>query len=148
VKALLQRVSSASVEVDCAQIASIQSGLLVFLGVATGDSEEQVGWLAEKVLGLRIFPGEGAEAAKPMNRSVVDVSGEILVVSQFTLAADTSRGRRPGFSTAAAPEQAEPLYEAFVAELRKEVAVQTGQFGADMQVSLVNDGPVTFMLER
>lgn len=147
-KALLQRVSSASVEVGGEQIAGIQSGLLVFLGVATGDSHEQVVWLADKVVGLRIFPGEGADAAKPMNRSVVDVGGEILVVSQFTLAADTRRGRRPGFSTAAAPDLAEPLYEAFVAELRKSVAVQTGIFGVDMQVALVNDGPVTFMLER
>ncbi len=147
-KALLQRVSSASVEVGGAQIASIRSGLLVFLGVVTGDTQQQVTWLADKVIGLRIFPGEGSDAAKPMNRSVVDVGGEILVVSQFTLAADTSRGRRPGFSTAAAPEIAEPLYEAFVAELRKTMPVQVGQFGADMQVALVNDGPVTFLLER
>ena len=149
-KALLQRVSSASVEVDGAQIASIQSGLLVFLGVATGDTQQQVTWLADKVTGLRIFPGSGtgSDAEKPMNRSVVDVGGEILVVSQFTLAADTSRGRRPGFATAAAPEAAEQLYEAFVAELQKTMPVQVGQFGADMQVALVNDGPVTFLLER
>lgn len=147
-KALLQRVSSATVEVGGKQIAGIQSGLLVFLGVAAGDTQEQVNWLADKVTGLRIFPGQSADVAKPMDRSVVDVGGEILVVSQFTLAADTSRGRRPGFSTAAAPELAEPLYEAFVAELRKTIPVQTGQFGADMQVALVNDGPVTFLLER
>ncbi|MCR9260032.1 MAG: D-aminoacyl-tRNA deacylase [Pseudomonadaceae bacterium] len=147
-KALLQRVSSATVEVGGKQIAGIQSGLLVFLGVAAGDTQEQVNWLTDKVTGLRIFPGQSTGVAKPMDRSVVDVGGEILVVSQFTLAADTSRGRRPGFSTAAAPELAEPLYEAFVAELKKSVPVQVGQFGADMQVALVNDGPVTFLLER
>jgi D-tyrosyl-tRNA(Tyr) deacylase len=147
-KALLQRVSSATVEVGGKQIAGIQSGLLVFLGVATGDTRQQVNWLADKVTGLRIFPGQSTDVAKPMDRSVVDIGGEILVVSQFTLAADTSRGRRPGFSTAAAPELAEPLYEAFVAELKKSVPVQVGQFGADMQVALVNDGPVTFLLER
>ncbi|XOV84068.1 MAG: D-aminoacyl-tRNA deacylase [bacterium] len=147
-KALLQRVSRASVEVDGQQIAAIQTGLLVFLGVAAGDTEEQVVWLADKTLGLRIFPGAGADVLKPMNRSVLDVGGEILVVSQFTLAADTGKGRRPGFSTAAPPELAQALYEAFVTELGRKAPVQTGRFGADMQVSLVNNGPVTFMLER
>lgn len=147
-KALLQRVSRASVEVGGQQIAGIQSGLLVFLGVAAGDSVEQARWLADKTLGLRIFAVKDADSDGAMNHSVVDVGGEILVVSQFTLAADTSRGRRPGFSTSAPPDVAEPLYLEFVAELKQKVAVQTGRFGADMQVALINDGPVTFMLER
>ncbi|MAT84957.1 MAG: D-tyrosyl-tRNA(Tyr) deacylase [Gammaproteobacteria bacterium] len=144
-KALLQRVTEAAVTVDGERIASIGPGLLVFVGVQPGDGPEDVDWLAGKVLALRIFP----DADKPMNRSVTDVGGELLLVSQFTLAADTRRGNRPGFSTAAPPEQAERLYDAFVAELRRRWdRVATGRFGADMQVSLINDGPVTFLLER
>jgi D-aminoacyl-tRNA deacylase len=144
-KALLQRVTEAAVAVDGERIAAIGPGLLVFLGVEPDDGAAEVDWLAAKVLALRIFP----DGDKPMNRPVVDVGGELLVVSQFTLAADTRRGNRPGFSNAAAPEHAEALYEAFVAALRgRGAAVATGRFGADMQVSLVNDGPVTFMLER
>ena len=144
-KALLQRVTEAAVTVDGERIASIGPGLLVFVGVQPGDGPEDVDWLAGKVLALRIFP----DADKPMNRSVTDVGGELLLVSQFTLAADTRRGNRPGFSTAAPPEQAERLYDAFVAEVRRRWdRVATGRFGADMQVSLVNDGPVTFLLER
>jgi len=141
---LLQRVREAAVHVSGEQVASIGRGLLVFVGVAPQDGDEQVRWLADKTLGLRIFPDDD----KAMNRSVVDVHGEILVVSQFTLTADTSRGNRPGFSTAAAPEVARDIYERFVSRLEEAVAVRTGRFGADMQVSLVNDGPVTFMLER
>ena len=143
-KVLLQRVSEAAVTVDGRQVASIGRGLLAFLGVAQGDDEAAASWLADKTLGLRIF----ADDEKPMNRSVTDIGGEILVVSQFTLAADTSRGRRPGFSSAAEPASAERLYEFFLAELRKTTPIQSGVFGADMQVSLVNDGPVTFLLER
>jgi len=143
-KVLLQRVSEASVEVSGECVASIGPGLLALVGVAPEDGEEQLQWLADKTLGLRIFP----DAAKPMNLSVADVSGELLVVSQFTLAADTSRGRRPGFSGAAAPQHAEAVYDRFVEVLRETMPVQTGVFGADMQVSLINDGPVTFLLER
>lgn len=144
-KALLQRVTGAAVDIDGERVARIGPGLLVFLGVEPDDTDAQVEWLAAKVLALRIFP----DADKPMNRSVVDVSGEILVVSQFTLAADTSRGNRPGFSSAAPPEIAEARYEAFVAALRGRYGrVAVGRFGADMQVSLVNDGPVTFLLQR
>ena len=143
-KVLLQRVSEASVEVAGECVASIDSGLLALVGVAPEDGEEQLQWLADKTLGLRIFP----DAAKPMNLSVADVSGELLVVSQFTLAADISRGRRPGFSGAAAPQHAEAVYDRFVEVLRETIPVQTGVFGADMQVSLINDGPVTFLLER
>lgn len=144
-RALLQRVRQASVTVEDEVIASIGPGLLVFLGVFPQDGNEQIDWLAQKTLDLRIFPDD----QKPMNRSVVEVDGELLVVSQFTLAADVSRGRRPGFSAAAPPEQAEPLYEQFVQTLRGQwPRVQAGRFGADMQVALVNDGPVTLLLER
>ena len=143
-KVLLQRVSEAAVDVAGERIAEIGTGLLLLVGVAPEDSDEQIRWLADKTLGLRIF----ADAEKPMNRSVVDIQGEILVVSQFTLTADTSKGKRPGFSTAAPPAHAEEIYSKFVAQLQQTMPVQTGQFGADMQVSLVNDGPVTFLLER
>ncbi|MGE0624228.1 MAG: D-aminoacyl-tRNA deacylase [Pseudomonadales bacterium] len=144
-RALLQRVSSASVRIDGETVAAIDRGLLVFLGVFPDDTVEQGDALAERILGLRIFPDDD----KPMNRSVVEVGGGVLVVSQFTLAADVSRGRRPGFSTAAPPDVAQRLYEAFVTTLRaRHAPVATGRFGADMQVALVNDGPVTFLLER
>ena len=143
-RALLQRVSSARVEVAGEIVGSIGRGLLVLLGVARDDSAEDAERLARRTLELRIFPDDD----KPMNRSLVDVGGEVLVVSQFTLSADTSRGRRPGFSTAAAPELAEPLYERYVECCRSAgVTTASGRFGADMQVHLVNDGPVTFLLE-
>ena len=144
-KALLQRVAEASVSVGGERVAGIGPGLLVFVGVEPEDGVETATSLAAKTAALRIFPDHD----KPMNRSVVDVNGGILVVSQFTLAADTSRGNRPGFSSAAPPEQAERLYEAFAAALREHhPRVATGVLGADMQVALVNDGPVTFLLER
>lgn len=144
-KALLQRVSSASVEVAGAVIAEISQGLLVFVGFFPEDGSSQIEWMADKLLHLRIFPDEN----KPMNASVADVGGEVLIVSQFTLAADTARGKRPGFSGAAPPELANALYGQFVAAVRERYPkVATGEFGADMQVSLVNDGPVTFLLER
>lgn len=144
-RVLLQRVSDASVSVDGETVSSIGRGLLVFLGVERGDTEVEVDWLVDKTLGLRIF----ADADELMNHSVMDVSGGVLVVSQFTLAADTSRGRRPGFSTAALPEVAEVLYEYFVTRMRDRWSkVSEGRFGADMQVTLTNDGPVTFLLER
>ena len=144
-RVLLQRVSDASVSVDGETVSSIGRGLLVFLGVEKGDTEVEVDWLVDKTLGLRIF----ADADQLMNRSVMDVGGGVLVVSQFTLAADTSRGRRPGFSTAALPEVAEGLYEYFVTRMRDRWSkVREGRFGADMQVTLTNDGPVTFLLER
>ena len=144
-RVLLQRVSRASVSVDGDVISDIGAGLLAFIGVFPEDTEAQADWLVDKTLGLRIFP----DADKPMNRSVQDVGGEVLAVSQFTLAGDTSRGKRPGFSTAAPPELAEHLYDYFVERLAAQGGrVQTGRFGADMQVELVNDGPVTFLLER
>ncbi|MFK7912829.1 MAG: D-aminoacyl-tRNA deacylase [Pseudomonadales bacterium] len=149
-RALLQRVTQAAVQIDGKEYAAIGPGLLVLLGVAAGDDPDVAGRLARKTAGLRIFPDPTEPVSDSMNRSVADIGGSVLVVSQFTLAADTRKGMRPGFSTAAAPELALPLYEEYVARLSgllgKEVA--TGQFGADMQVSLTNDGPVTFVLDQ
>jgi D-tyrosyl-tRNA(Tyr) deacylase len=133
------------VDIQGERVAGIGRGLLILLGVYPGDGEAEAVWLARKALDLRIFP----DHARPMNRNVVEVGGGLLVVSQFTLAADVSRGNRPGFSRAAGPEVAEPLYERFIAELSaRHAPVAAGRFGADMQVSLVNDGPVTILLER
>jgi D-tyrosyl-tRNA(Tyr) deacylase len=138
-------VANASVAVAGETVGAIDQGLLVFLGVYPTDTEAEIEWLTGKILGLRIF----ADQEKPMNRSVVDIHGGILVISQFTLAADLSRGNRPGFSSAAPPETAEPLYDRFLDILRDRYSpVEAGIFGADMQVALVNDGPVTFLLER
>lgn len=143
-RALLQRVSEARVEIDDEVVAEIGAGLLVFLGVMPDDDESDAAYLVDKLLGLRIF----ADDARPMNRSVLDVGGGVLLVSQFTLAADTSRGRRPSFSGAAPPDLAEPLYDRFGAMLRERTGdVATGRFGAEMRVYLVNDGPVTILLD-
>ena len=140
---LLQRVTRAAVDVDATRIAAIGPGLLIFVGVLPDDTRADAERLADRALDLRIFP----DAAKPMNRSVVDVGGEVLVVSQFTLAADTRRGRRPSFDSAAPPELARQRVAEFAARVRGRLgAVAEGRFGADMQVSLVNDGPVTFLL--
>lgn len=142
--AVLQRVSCASVEVERETHASITRGLLVYLGVAAGDEEHDAQKLAEKVMSLRIFPDE----AVLMNRSLRDGGGEVLVVSQFTLLADTAKGRRPNFLRAAAPDTAQKLYERFCIALQEEgIAVQRGVFGARMQVHSVNDGPVTIILD-
>ena len=142
--ALLQRVAEASVVVDTTRIAAIGPGLLVFVGVFPDDTPSIAEKLADRTLDLRIF----ADELKPMNRSVVDVGGEVLVVSQFTLAADTRKGRRPGFSSAAPPDIARAFYEVFVERIRQRLGrVATGSFGADMKVALVNDGPVTFLLD-
>jgi D-tyrosyl-tRNA(Tyr) deacylase len=141
--ALLQRVSEASVTIEGRRVAQIGAGLLIFVGVVPEDSAVIAAKLADRSLDLRIF----ADASKPMNRSVVDMAGEVLVVSQFTLAADTRRGRRPSFDSAAAPDQARTLYQVFVDRVRQRLGVvATGEFGADMKVALVNDGPVTFLL--
>ena len=143
-RALLQRVSRAAVAVEGARVAAIERGLLVFLGVYRDDDEAAAKRLAERTLAARIF----ADDSKPMNRSVLDVGGSVLVVSQFTLAADTRRGNRPGFAAAAPPEVAQPLYACYVAAVQRGCShVATGEFGANMQVSLVNDGPVTILLE-
>lgn len=143
-RALIQRISEASVSVDGEVIGRSGPGLLILVCAMQGDTDDKPAQLAAKISKLRIFKDEAGK----MNRSIVDTGGSALVVSQFTLAADTSRGNRPGFSTAAAPADGERLYEAFAGEMRKlGVAVETGQFGADMAVSLVNDGPVTIWVE-
>ena len=144
-KALIQRVKRASVTIDSSLFSQIGFGMLVLLGVEKGDESVNADKLAEKLVHLRIFEDENGK----MNKSLLDVNGEMLVVSQFTLAGDTSRGNRPGFDTAARPDVAKPLYEYVVKELRHSgLKVETGVFQADMQVSLINDGPVTFMLEK
>lgn len=133
-----------SVEVDGGVAGSTGPGMLVLLGVALLDGEEDAVYLAGRTAGLRIFEDEAGR----MNLSIVDTGGQIMVVSQFTLVADTSKGNRPGFGTAAPPERARPLYERFVQELKKRgITVREGVFGADMAVSLCNDGPVTILLE-
>lgn len=143
-RAVLQRVSRAGVTVAGERIAAIGAGLLVLLGVEQGDDEKAADYLADKVAGLRIFEDDAGK----MNLSVADCAGELLIVSQFTLLADCRKGRRPGFSQAALPQQAEPLCDYFVARLRQQgLPVQTGRFRAEMEVELVNDGPVTIMLD-
>ena len=142
-KALIQRVSSASVTVEQQVVGTINTGLLVLLGVEQDDTEQQLKKLADKVLKYRVFSDENGK----MNLNVQQAGGALLVVSQFTLAADTHSGLRPSFSTAAHPEVALKLYQDFVTYCRSQnIEVATGQFGADMQVALVNNGPVTFLL--
>lgn len=144
-KIVLQRVLRSSVAVGGEVVGEIGRGLMILFGAEKGDRDEAVDALADKVLNLRIFADEQGK----MNRSCLDVEGGLLVVSQFTLAGDCSRGRRPGFDKAAPPEEAERLYRKFVAKLEEsKLTVRQGRFGADMQVELVNDGPVTFLLER
>ena len=144
-KALLQRVSEASVSIDGETVSAINKGLLILLGVEKDDTEACVDYLARKAADLRIFEDENGK----MNLSVKDIQGEVLVVSQFTLAGDTSHGNRPGFGTAAKPEEANRLYQYFCDSIKKHnLVIKTGVFQADMQVSLINDGPVTFMLEK
>lgn len=143
-RCLLQRVSSANVSVDGETVGEIGQGLLILICAMQGDEEAQAAQLAKKVASLRIFGDENGK----MNRSLLDIGGEALVVSQFTLAADTSRGNRPGFSAAAPPDIGSQLYERFAALVAEQgVRVAKGQFGADMKVSLTNDGPVTIWLE-
>lgn len=143
-RAVIQRVSEARVLVDDQVVGEIGTGLLVLVGVTHGDTEEDAQWLARKVAGLRIFEDEAGK----MNRSVQDVGGSVLVVSQFTLYADARKGRRPSFVEAAPPHVAEPLIEAFCRYLREEgVPVATGRFGATMRVCLCNEGPVTIIVD-
>lgn len=143
-KAVLQRVSSASVTVDGKVIGAIGKGLLILCGVETGDTDADSTYLAQKAVDLRIF----SDADGKMNLALAESGGQALVVSQFTLIADWKRGRRPGFSRAAHPEEGKRLYEHFCECIRKQgIHVETGQFGAHMDVALVNDGPVTLLLE-
>jgi D-aminoacyl-tRNA deacylase len=146
VRIVLQRVREASVTVAGDKVSNIDRGLLLLVGVANGDGESEADWLAEKVAGLRIM----ADEAGKMNRSVRDIGGAVLAVSQFTLLADTRKGKRPSFVGAAPPDEAERLFDYFCERLRVTgvTQVQTGRFGAMMDVSLVNDGPVTIVLER
>jgi len=144
-RAVVQRVSSASVSIEGAVVGSIGPGLLVLLGVAEGDTPADGAWLAQKIAQLRIF----SDGADRMNRSVQDIAGGVLVVSQFTLFASTRKGTRPSFNAAAAPELANSLYQDFVRQLESLLGrpVPTGRFGAMMQVALVNDGPVTLLID-
>jgi D-tyrosyl-tRNA(Tyr) deacylase len=143
-RALLQRVTHARVDVGDATVGEIGNGLLVFVGVYAADGAQDIAWLVEKLLNLRAF----SDAAGKMNCSVRDIGGGVLAVSQFTLAADLRRGRRPSFDSAAPPAQARQIYEQFVAVLRAaHPQVASGTFGADMRVHLVNDGPVTFLVD-
>ncbi len=144
-KAVIQRVSSAQVAVHGEVVGQIGQGIMVLLGVEKGDSEAAADWLAEKMVGLRIFEDEAGK----MNRALTDIGGAVLAVSQFTLAGNCDKGRRPSFDTAAPADEGKRLYDYFVEALKHQnVPVQTGIFQADMQVALVNDGPVTFILER
>ena len=144
-RAVVQRVSRAAVRIDGETVGAIGRGFVVLAGFAPTDAEPALGWMAEKLAGLRVF----GDAAGKMNLGIADIGGAMLVVSQFTLYGDASKGRRPSFIGAAPPEQAEVLYERFVALLRERgVRVETGRFRAMMDVELVNDGPVTLLLER
>lgn len=146
-RVVLQRVSRAEVRVEGRVTGAIGAGFVVLVGFAPSDSDETLAWMAEKIVGLRLF----ADAEDKMNRALADVGGGLLVVSQFTLYGDARKGRRPSFTDAAPPDVAVPLYERFVALLRERAGglpVATGEFGAMMEVELVNDGPVTLLLER
>jgi D-tyrosyl-tRNA(Tyr) deacylase len=144
-KAVLQRVSKASVEINSSIVANINFGLLVLVGIEDADNQEDIHWLSQKIVNLRIFADEN----EVMNCSVKDIQGDIIVVSQFTLHANTKKGNRPSYIKASKPEIAIPLYENFVLQIELELGkkIQTGQFGADMKVDLINDGPVTIIID-
>lgn len=144
-RALLQRVSSASVTVNHSVIGEINDGLLIFLGIEDRDSMTDIDWLSGKIARLRLF----ADEADLMNRSLLDTGGSALIISQFTLHANTKKGNRPSFTRAARPEHAKPLYDSFIKALEHHLdkPCQSGEFGADMQVHLVNDGPVTLLID-
>lgn len=144
-RAVIQRVSEASVTIEGARVADIKAGLLILIGIEDADTQEDIDWLSAKIVKLRIFgDDEGL-----MNRSIEDINGNIIVVSQFTLHAATKKGNRPSYIRAAKPDIAIPLYEAFVKQMEKDLGkkVQTGEFGADMKVALLNDGPVTIIID-
>ena len=143
-RAVLQRVLSASVDINGECVGEIKKGILLLLGIAAGDTENECDYLANKAVNLRIFEDENGK----MNKSLCDILGEMLIISQFTLYADCKKGRRPSFVSAAQPELAVPMYERFIENVRVQgVKVQTGRFGADMLISLKNDGPVTIILD-
>ncbi|WPR74120.1 D-aminoacyl-tRNA deacylase [Algoriphagus sp. NG3] len=142
---VIQRASEAAVKINGEVKAKIGTGLLILLGVEDADTEEDIAWLSKKIVNLRIFPDEN----EVMNKSVLDVAGEILLISQFTLHASTKKGNRPSYIKAAKPEIAIPMYEKMIVSLESELgkSIGTGEFGADMKVSLVNDGPVTILID-
>ena len=144
-KAVIQRVAKASVTIEGEIVASINNGLLILIGIVNQDTQEDIIWLSNKIANLRVFGDEN----DVMNRSIIDVNGNAIVVSQFTLHASTKKGNRPSYIKAAKPEVAIPLYKSFVNQLEKDLnkIVQTGQFGADMKVELLNDGPVTIIID-
>ena len=144
-RAVIQRVSQANVEIDQTLRGAIQNGLVVLLAIEPADTQEDIEWLSGKLVRLRIFNHQDGV----MNRSVQDVNGEILLISQFTLFASTNKGNRPAYGRSAKPEVAIPLYDGFISRLRQDLGkpIQTGEFGADMKVSLTNDGPVTIIID-
>ena len=142
-RALIQRISKAYVEVNEKKISSIDKGLLVLLGVQDTDDQTDITWLSNKIIKMRLFEDDNGK----MNQSIEDIKGQLLIVSQFTLHASTKKGNRPSFMAAAHPDVALPLFQSFVTECQKQIPTQTGQFGAMMQVGLVNDGPVTIWLD-
>ena len=144
-KVVIQRVLKASVTIEGKKVASIENGLLILLGIVDEDSQDDINWLSNKIANLRIFEDENGV----MNKSIIDVNGEAIVVSQFTLHASTKKGNRPSYIKAAKPDIAIPLYETFVKQLEMDLNknVQTGEFGADMKVELINDGPVTIIID-
>ncbi|MDB9960917.1 D-aminoacyl-tRNA deacylase [Oceanihabitans sp.] len=144
-KVVIQRVSHANVSIDGNEVAAIDLGLLVLLGIVNDDTQDDINWLSKKIANLRIFGDDN----NVMNKSLLDVHGDAIVVSQFTLHANTKKGNRPSYLKAAKPECAIPLYEAFVKTLENDLGkpIQTGRFGADMKVSLLNDGPVTIIID-
>ncbi len=142
-RALIQRVSKAYVEVNEKKISSIDKGLLVLLGVQDTDDQTDITWLSNKIIKMRLFEDDNGK----MNQSIEDIKGQLLIVSQFTLHASTKKGNRPSFMAAAHPDVALPLFQSFVTKCQKQIPTQTGQFGAMMQVGLVNDGPVTIWLD-
>jgi len=144
-RVVIQRVKSSSVIVDGEVIGKISQGLNLLVGIAATDTEVELDWMTRKCLDLRLFPDQD----KPWSKSIMDIQGEILVVSQFTLYGDCRKGRRPSFSNSAAPDIAEPLYDLFVSKLKQSgLAIATGKFGAMMDVNIENDGPVTLILEK
>ncbi|WOD44469.1 D-aminoacyl-tRNA deacylase [Hwangdonia lutea] len=144
-KVVIQRVSKASVTIEGKKVASIENGLLILLGIVNEDAQDDINWLSNKIGNLRIFEDENGV----MNKSLLDAQGDAVVVSQFTLHASTKKGNRPSYIKAAKPDVAIPLYESFVKQLEKDLGkkVQTGQFGTDMKVELLNDGPVTIIID-
>ena len=144
-KVVIQKVTSASVTIETEIVAKIQSGLLVLVGIEDEDSQEDINWLSQKIINLRIFGDEN----DVMNLSVKEIQGEVIIVSQFTLHASTKKGNRPSYIKASKPESAIPLYEKFIQQMELEFGkkIQTGRFGADMKVELVNDGPVTIIID-